>query len=222
MEIGGETMLSRVVSRLRRAATLDQVVVATTVEPADSAVVEECERLNVSVVRGSEEDVLDRFYQAASAFDAEVVVRITADCPMIDPAEVDRVVGAFREAHPDYASNVLVRTLPRGLDTEVLSIDTLKTAWTEAREPYQRAHVTPFIYQNPERFRLLPVSADANYGAYRWTVDTPEDLRFVCEVYARFDNRDDFGWRDVIALLEREPELAGINRTIEQKALTEG
>jgi spore coat polysaccharide biosynthesis protein SpsF len=222
MDIGGETMLSRVINRLSRSECLDRIVVATTEELADDAVVQECDRLNVAVARGSEDDVLDRFYRAATAFDAEVVVRITGDCPLIDPTEVERVVKSFLDSRPDYASNVLIRTLPRGLDTEVFTMEALATAWREAAQPYERAHVTPFIYHHPDRFRVVAAQSDASYGAYRWTVDTVDDLRFVRQVYARFGDRGDFGWRDVIALLEREPELADINRKIEQKSLTDG
>jgi spore coat polysaccharide biosynthesis protein SpsF len=222
MDIGGQTMLSRVVNRLRRAAGLDRLVVATTVEPADDAVVEACNRLNVALSRGSEEDVLDRFYRAATVFDAEIVVRITADCPLIDPAEVTRVVAAFNDQQPDYASNALVPTLPRGLDTEAIAISALATAWSQATAPYQRAHVTPFIYEHPDRFRLLSVPFPGSFGEHRWTVDTTEDLQFVREVYARFGNRDDFGWCEVIELLAREPKLSDINREIKQKSLMEG
>jgi spore coat polysaccharide biosynthesis protein SpsF len=221
-DMGGATMLARVVNRVRRAATLAEVVVATTVEPADDAVVAACEHLGAPVVRGSEADVLDRYYHAASRYGAEAIVRVTSDCPLIDPGVLDVVVDIFCRERPDYASNVIERTYPRGLDVEVLTFDALVRAWHEAAEPYQRAHVTPYLYQHPELFRLRSVTAEERAPEYRWTVDTEADLAFVREVYARLGNQDHFCWRDVLDLQTRDPELAELNRHIMQKELHEG
>jgi spore coat polysaccharide biosynthesis protein SpsF len=243
MDIGGMSMLGRVVRRVQRTRLVQQTIVAATRESADEPIVRECEHLGVEVVRGSEQDVLDRFYQAASFCGATSVVRITSDCPLIDPGVIDRVVRAFQRHGPDYASNVLRRTYPRGLDTEVISYSALERAWREAIEPYQRVHVTPYLYQHPERFRLLSVtrwtgaaappshasqpatrsrrlSADA--GQHRWTVDTQEDLSFVQEVYRRLGNDDSFRWTDVLDLLAQDPALAELNRSVRQKGLHEG
>ena len=221
-DIGGRTMLGRVVARARRASTLDEVVVATSTLPEDEAVAREAARLGAPVFRGSEQDVLDRYHEAAREFRADVVVRITSDCPLIEPEVVDRVGAEFARAAADYASNNMPQTYPRGLDVEVVTADALARAWREAREPYQRVHVTPYIYQHPELFRLLPVVAGRDYSGHRWTVDTPEDLAFVRAVYERLGDSDLVSWRDVLALLEREPELAGLNRHVRQKALEEG
>jgi spore coat polysaccharide biosynthesis protein SpsF len=221
-DIHGETMLARVVRRTQRAGNLDEVVVATTVEPGDEPIVAECARLKVYVFRGSEEDVLDRYYKAARAHRADVVVRITSDCPLIEPEVIDRVVGAFLDARPDYASNTMERTYPRGLDIEVMTMAALERAWVEASEPYQRIHVTPYFYQNPDIFRLLSVRHRAALGEYRWTVDTPEDLAFVRQVYGYLGNGGAFSWREVLDLLDRKPELMALNREIRQKALHEG
>ncbi len=221
-DIGGSTMLARVVRRTQRAVSLNDVVVATTVESADGAVVAECEKLAVPVFRGDEQDVLDRFYQAARAHRAEAVVRITSDCPLIEPQIIDKVVAAFLEARPDYASNTLKRTYPRGLDTEIMTLSALERAWRQATEPYQRVHVTPYFYQNPDQFELLSVADDQDHSRYRWTVDTPDDLAFVREVYRRLDNDDAIRWTQVLNLLVNEPQLAELNRAIEQKALHEG
>jgi spore coat polysaccharide biosynthesis protein SpsF len=221
LDVGGESMLARVVRRVRRAASLDDLVVATTAAPADAAVVDECRRLGVASFLGDEHDVLDRFYRAAQAHSAGAVVRITADCPLIDPGLIDRVVDDFRVWAPDYASNVLERTYPRGLDAEVISFPALERAWHEASEPYQRAHVTPYFYVHPDLFRLLSVTASpADYSAHRWTVDTADDLSFVREVVRRL--AEPFSWTDVLDLLAREPALADINRAVRQKALHEG
>lgn len=220
-DIGGLSMLARVVRRVGRASRLNLVTVATTSEPADAAIVEECDRLGVPVTRGSQDDVLDRYYQAAQIHQADVVVRITSDCPLIDPELIDALVGAFLADGPDYAGNFIERRYPRGLDAEVFSFAALERAWREANAEYERAHVTPYIYQHPEAFRLLSVPGTEDHSRHRWTVDTPEDLTFARAVYARFAD-DSFGWREVLALVEAEPELAAINAHVEQKELRQG
>jgi len=222
MDVGGETVLARVVRRLRRAALIEEIVVATTSSTADHLIVRECQRLSVRVFRGEENDLLDRYYHAAQGISAEGIVRITSDCPLIDPEITDNTIRSFQECRPDYASNALQRTYPRGLDTEVMTWDALARAWREARLSYQRVHVTPYIYENPDRFDILPVKGEADYSSHRWTLDTAEDLAFIRAVYDRVDNDDSFSWRDVLALLEREPELVELNRDVMQKALHEG
>jgi spore coat polysaccharide biosynthesis protein SpsF len=221
-DIGGETMLARVVRRTQRARLLDQIVVATTIEASDDAIMAECDRLGVPVFRGDEQDVLDRYYHAAEAYDAEAVVRITSDCPFIDPEMVDQVIRAFLDEKPDYAGNTLVRAYPRGVIPEIMAMSTLARAWREATESYQRVHVTPYIYQNPGSFHLLPLMGEVDLGDYRWTVDTPEDLEFARAVYACLGNNDSFGWLDVLELLTQKPELMKLNRHVKQKTLEEG
>jgi spore coat polysaccharide biosynthesis protein SpsF len=221
-DIGGDTMLARVVRRTLRASLLNQTVVATTAEPSDDAIVAECKRLEVPVFRGDEQDVLDRYYQAAREYEAEVVVRITSDCPFIDPEMVDQVMHAFLEEKPDYAGNTLVRAYPRGVIPEVMAMSALTQAWREASEAYQRVHVTPYIYQHPRRFRLLAVMGEADYGDHRWTVDTPEDLEFARAVYACLGNNDAFSWLDMLSVLAQKPELMELNRCVKQKPLEEG
>lgn len=214
-------MLARVVRRTQRAASLNQVIVVTTTQPADAAIVKECERLGVPSYRGSELDVLDRYYRAATHFDAGVVIRVTSDCPLIDPEIIDRVVTAFLATMPDYASTVIQRSYPHGLDTEVISIDALRRAWQCARQTWERVHVTPYFYGNPELFRLHSVVSDVDYSNNRWTVDTPADLEFVRAVYQRLGPGDTFTWRSVLDLLSAEPALAAINSEIRQKSLEE-
>jgi len=221
-DIGGETMLGRVVRRAQQAATLDQVVIATTAKASDEAIVAEAVRLGVPVFRGSEQDVLDRYYTTAAAVDAEVVVRITADCPFIDPQLTDQIIHAFMLAKVDYASNALDRTYPRGTVPEVMRVNALARAWKQAEEHYQRVHVTPYIYHNPDKFVLLSFKGEGSHSDYRWSVDTPEDLEFARSVYAALGNRDSFGWRDVLGVLNEQPKLIEINRHIKQKTLEEG
>jgi spore coat polysaccharide biosynthesis protein SpsF len=220
-DIHGQPMLWHVVERTRSAQALDEVVVATTIEPADDVIVTFCREHGVNSFRGSEQDVLDRYYQAADEYDAGAVVRITSDCPLIDPEVVDKTVRAFLLEQPDFASNCVDRTYPRGLDNEVMTFGALELAWREARQKYQRAHVTPYMYENPGQFRILSVTGDEDYSAYRWTVDTPEDLEFVRAIYARTGGRE-FLLSEILSLLEHEPELAEINRSVAQKALHEG
>ncbi len=218
-DLAGATVLERVVSRLRRCRLVSKVVVATSLEKADDLILNECQRIGTDGFRGSEQDVLDRYYRAAQQAEAEVVVRITSDCPLIDPEVSDKTIQKFLAERPDYASNALERTYPRGLDTEVMTFAALESAWNEARQTYQREHVTPFLYQHPERFKILSVKGDHDYSQHRWTLDTPEDLEFLRAVYARIVDRDDLSWRDVLNIVEREPELAEINRNVIQKAI---
>ncbi len=220
-DIQGHPMLWYVVQRTRAAQTLDDVIVATTSEPADDKIVALCSELGVTCFRGSEEDVLDRYYQAALREKADVVVRITSDCPLIDPEIIDKVIREFLATQCDYASNSLVRTYPRGLDTEVMTFQALERSWLRARKPYERTHVTAYIYDKSSDFRLLPVTGDHDYSHYRWTVDTPEDLELVRTIYGRMKGTEAF-LNDVIQLLQREPAIADINRAISQKALHEG
>lgn len=220
-DICGRTMLARVVRRAGRSRLVDEVAVATTTEPEDIAIVDECRSLGVRYFRGSEQDVLDRYYRAAREFSADTVVRITSDCPLIDPEIIDLVVKAYLNNEPDYASNTLVGTYPRGLDVEVFSMKALEKAREEASMDYQHTHVTPYLYQNPGIFRLLSITDDEDYSRYRWTVDTQEDLDLVRTIYGKIGRDDDFSWRDVLALMKREPALAEINCHIRQKSLEE-
>lgn len=218
-DLGGRSMLARVIRRTRRAQCLDDVVIATTSSKQDDPVVAEARRLGVPWYRGSEHDVLDRYFLAAEAVRADLVVRVTSDCPMIEPALIDRVVEAFLAERPNYASNFQERTYPRGLDNEVVSFNDLARAWCEAERPYQRVHVTPYFYENPDLFRLLAVKHSSDLSQHRWTVDTSDDLQFVRAVFERFGNNDGFTWQEVLQLLKTEPELSAINRHVRQKEL---
>jgi spore coat polysaccharide biosynthesis protein SpsF len=219
LDLVGEPMLARVVYRTRRAQTLDEVVVATTLQPADEAIMRLCAERGWPCFRGSEEDVLDRYYRAAVAHQADTIVRITSDCPLIEPEAVDRVVREFLERQPglDYACNVLPRrTFPRGLDTEVMRFDVLERAWREDTNPAWREHVTLYIQRNPDLFCIHGVINEVDYSHMRWTVDTPEDLAFVRRIYDHFGH-DFFSWREVLAVLEQRPEWLEINRYVQQK-----
>jgi len=221
-DVGGRTVLARVLGRLRRATLIEDVIVATSNLPSDDAIVDECESLSVPCFRGSEADVLDRYYRTAQEFQTEAIVRITADCPLIDPRLVDETVRVFQAHEADYASNVIPRTYPRGLDTEVFTIEALAWAWLEARHPHQREHVTPYFYEHPEIFKRASATAEADYSRYRWTLDTADDLELIRTIYSRFNSRDDFSWTDILALMEREPGLVALNSHVLQKAVVAG
>ena len=221
-DLGGETVLARVVKRTRRATLLDEGVVATSVLPADDVIVRECEALKVACFRGDEADVLDRYYRAARKFAADVVVRITADCPLIDAELIDATIRSRLDQNADYASNALVPTYPRGLDVEAFAADALARAWSAAKEEYQRIHVTPYLYQNPESFKVISVAGEVDHSKYRWTLDTTEDLELIRAVYKHFGNRDSIRWIEVLDLMEVQPELAALNSHVRQKTLREG
>ena len=223
LSIGPKTMLEWVVTRVRRSTSIDQVIVATTTESGDDAIVTECKRLGIACHRGSELDVLDRYYDAATAQEADVVVRITSDCPFIDPHEIDRIAREFRDASPDYASNCMAPGYLRGLDAEIMTMNGLARAWHEAPPGYHRVHVTPYIYRNPHLFRLLAVSpmSDRDFSSLRWTVDTREDLNMARALAAELSG-DTFGWQEALAAVERRPSLAQINGHIRQKQVEEG
>jgi spore coat polysaccharide biosynthesis protein SpsF len=221
MDIGGESALSRVVQRLRRAKLLQQIVVATSVSAADDAIVAECARLRVPCFRGSEDDVLDRYYRTAQAWPSDAVVRITADCPLIDPEVVDQTIEVFLENSADYASNSIPETYPLGISAEVFTSGALEQAWRETRRGYEREHVTAFFYEHPELFRISSISAPGDYSRYRLTLDTADDLQLIRAVYASFENQDSMTWQDVVGLLERRPELAVLNSHVVQKPLHE-
>ena len=172
-DIAGRPMLSYQIERLRRVKRAERIVVATTDQPADDAVERFCQKEKIACVRGSEHDVLARYHLAIERFPADVVVRITADCPLIDPAIVDEAIAAYE---PDYVSNMLETTYPYGMAVEVFSAQALREAHREAKDPAEREHVTPFIYRHPERYRLRSLTMAPNLSHHRWTVDTPEDL----------------------------------------------
>ena len=207
-DLVGRPMLSRVVDRVRRANAVDKVVVATSTSAGDKAIADVCEQEKITSFRGSEDDVLDRFYNAAKQNRADVIVRITADCPLIDPEVIDQVVERFRLGGCDYASNTLHYTYPDGLDTEVFSMAALERAWKEAKKPSEREHVTPYLRAGG--FRAVNVESDLPLDGkpQRWTVDHPSDLEFVRRVYCAFKGRTDFSYREIFELLKERPELA--------------
>jgi spore coat polysaccharide biosynthesis protein SpsF len=202
-DVAGAPMLGRQVERLRRSRRMDELVVATSDQASDDAVADYAARLDLTVVRGPLEDVLGRFGRALDAYpEAATVVRMTADCPLTDWRVLDAVIDHHAAAKADYASNTpQVRTYPHGLDVEVMTARALRTALFEATDPYDREHVTPFLYRNPQRFRLEFLSQTPSLAHLRWTVDHPEDLDFVRHVYgALYAANPDFAMAEIAAL----------------------
>jgi spore coat polysaccharide biosynthesis protein SpsF len=218
-DLHGRPLLERQVERLRRARSTDAIVIATTTEPRDDALVELAASIGVAVFRGDEHDVLARYAGAAAAHAAEVVVRVTADCPLIDPDVLDRCVRRLQgDDGLDYVSNTLRRTYPRGLDVEVLRRATLDAADREATDPADREHVTRFVWRQPERFRLANVADDVDHSDLRWTVDTPADLALVRAVYADLYPADPaFGYAEALRHALAHPHVHALNAHVAQK-----
>ena len=217
MDIGGKSMLERVVDRARTIDGVDSVVVATSTEPSDRRIEELADSIGIPCFRGSENDVLDRYYQTARIHDADAVVRITADCPLLDTKVSSLTVNRFIEKKPDYCSNVITRTFPRGLDTEVFSREVLDVCHREAVEVADREHVTRFIYRQPEKFELLSIEDSIDNSKHRWTVDTGEDLELVRRIYQSFEDGASWGLDDVLGLFRKNPDWIFINSDVEQK-----
>jgi spore coat polysaccharide biosynthesis protein SpsF len=215
MPLAGSPMVVRVLERAAAIAGVDVVVAAIPDTPDDDELEGIVEQAGYVVVRGDPEDVLSRYVVAANAVEAEVVVRVTSDCPLLSPTVSSQVVAAFDDC--DYASNTVQRTYPRGLDTEVVSSAVLRVADREARTAGEREHVTPFVWRRPERFRLRQVYDSVDRSAMRWTVDTADDLAFASSVYDELG--PDFEVDDVLAMLERQPDVGEINRHIAQKTV---
>ncbi|MCB1135294.1 MAG: glycosyltransferase family protein [Chlamydiia bacterium] len=216
----GRPLLSYLIERLRRVKRADSIVIATSTEEADLALVDFAVQHQIPVFRGSENDVLSRYYDAAVANEADVIVRVTADCPVIDPAVIDAAIEAY-QTHPacDYLSNTQQRSYPRGMDVEVFSLQALREAHEMAVRWPEREHVTPFIYSRPDRYRIAQLKQERNDSALRWTVDTPEDFRLIDIILSElYPEKSDFTLGDMLDLVRRQPELKTLNQHIEQKA----
>ncbi|MCK6529421.1 glycosyltransferase family protein [Myxococcota bacterium] len=218
-DVGGRPMLHRVMERVARARLPARCGIATTTHPRDDAVAAAARDLGVGLFRGSEDDVLARYLGAAGAFAAGAVVRVTADCPLVDPGILDRVVERLGVGDVDYASNTLERAWPRGLDVEAFTVEALERAAREAPPGPDREHVTLWMYRHPGAFRLAGIPADGDHAHHRWTVDTAEDLELVRRIYARLGPDGLFGWRGALALVESDPSLPAINAAVLQKGI---
>ncbi len=208
--VAGEPMILRQLQRVERARSLDGIVVATSTDPSDDELESIVRHAGYRVVRGALDDVLSRYIAAIDSSKAEVVVRITADCPLISPRVIDEVVRMFQGSDADYVSNTLEPTYPDGLDVEVVSADVLRAVCDVTRDPAEREHVTLGVYRYPDRFRVANASdpSGSDHSKLRWTVDTPDDLAFVRDVYSSlFPNNPEFEYEDVLALNQTDPKF---------------
>lgn len=213
--LAGRPVLEWVVERLSRATLLDDIVVATSDAPMDRVIADFCSARGWSVFQGNESDVLDRFYRAAEASRAGRVVRVTADCPLIDAGVVDQVIAASREGD-DYVSNIRdPRSFPRGLDVELFSLASLERSWREDNNPAWREHVDEYVLHHPELFRIRDVRHPVDFSFHRWTLDTQEDAVLLENILGFFKTAD-FHWQEVLSLLDHHPEWLEINSSVHQ------
>jgi spore coat polysaccharide biosynthesis protein SpsF len=213
-DISGMTLLEHVIQRAKAIPTVGEVVVATSDSPRDAAVSDLAQKAGAQTFAGSEDDVLDRFYRAATAYGATTIVRLTADCPLLDPQLSGAVLDRFRAETLDYVSNIHPPTFPDGLDTEVISFEALKRTWRDASNSTEREHVTSHIWENPDKFRIGAIVHSTDLSAMRWTVDEPEDLAFIraiSEHLAPYSDNCDYGFQRVLDILDLYPGLAEVN-----------
>jgi spore coat polysaccharide biosynthesis protein SpsF len=208
----GAPMILRQIERIKRAKLIDNIVVATSDERSDDELATVCQNSDIEVYRGNLDDVLDRFYHASMKYKPEQVVRLTADCPLTDPELIDKVITYHIDNNFDYTSNSLEPTYPDGLDVEVMCMRALNEAWNESVLPSEREHVTPFIHDNPSRYKVGHLKQEQDYSFFRWTVDESEDYEFVKRVYELLYLLDKkFSTENIFDLLAKNPELSSIN-----------
>ena len=214
-DIVGKPMLWHVINRVKKAKLIDEIIIATTIEDEDEIIAKWAKNNNLKCYRGSAEDVLDRYYQVAKKNKVDIIVRITSDDPLKDPEIIDKVIKFYLDnrINLDFVSNAIKPTYPEGLDVEVFSFNAFKRAWKEAKKKSEREHVTPYMRDHPDKFRLANIAKEGeNLSHLRWTVDYPEDLEFTREVYKRLYKEDKvFLMGDILDLLKKHPELSKIN-----------
>lgn len=215
--LAGKPVLQRVIERVMASGAFDEVVVATTDQRLDDVTAEGATTFGARVVRGDEDDVLSRYGLAARASGADAIMRITADCPLIDPGVLSEMTARFRVGDADLVSNCVHRSFPRGLDAELFSRKALDIMLAEATTPSQREHVTPFLYAHPDRFRIVSHGGGEDFSHYRLTLDTPEDLELLDRIFSATLDADAIRLPEVIALLRAHPDWPSINAHVEQK-----
>lgn len=215
-DLAGQPMLARVFNRASRANALNLVTIATSTSPQDDEIEAFCHAHEWPVFRGNETDVLDRYYQAAQHFQADIIVRITADCPLIEPDIINSLIEPICNQPLDYVNNRLPPiSFPRGMEMDVMTYETLTSVWKNDTNPKWREHVTPYIYNHPKQYRIHTVRNTQNHSHLRWTVDAPEDLIFAQKIYKHFQT-DTFVYQDILDLLDTHPDWLEINRTIKK------
>lgn len=213
MNLSKKPVLEHIIDRIKVCKTIDNIVVATSNHASDDKIEKFCNQKHVPIYRGSLDDVLDRFYQAANIYNADAVLRITGDCPVIDPEIIDTIVTSFKRDKVDLCG--LSGNFPDGLDCSVFSYRAIKKAWSEASLKSEREHVGPYIENNPSLFKILPIELFNNLGEYRWTLDEPEDYELIKNIYEElYDSNKLFLTNDILELLSKKPKLLSINAKI--------
>jgi len=218
LPVCGEPLLFRMIDRVSRSSLAGTIVVATTFMSDDDIIELLCIKRGINCFRGSMTDLLDRHYQLSLEYDADALVKIPSDCPLIDPSVIDQVIGYYLKNYPDFdfVSNLHPASYPDGNDVEIMSFDTLRTTWENAYRNFEREHTTPYIWQNPEKFRIGNVTWPAGHdfsSSHRWTIDYEEDYDFICEVYNKlFPGNREFGLYDILSLVGKHPEISDLNK----------
>jgi spore coat polysaccharide biosynthesis protein SpsF len=216
-ELQGYPMLIQQINRINQSQMHGTLIVVTSTNEEDKALLSCCKDYNIPCHTGSLNDVLDRFYQVATLYNPDHIVRLTGDCPLSDPEVIDHVINTHLSGNFDYTSNTVTPTYPDGLDVEVFRFSALERAWNEADSPYDREHVTPFIYRNNKEFHIGQAYNSTNLSKLRWTVDWPEDFTLIEKIYAHlFPIKPQFNLQDILDLLNKHPDLQKINKHYER------
>ncbi|MDO4422093.1 MAG: glycosyltransferase family protein [Eubacteriales bacterium] len=220
-DINGKPLLWHVVNRLKYSDLIDEIIVATTVNAKDDVIETWCKNENVKCFRGSEDDVLDRYYQASLAFPSDYVVRVTADDPFKEPGVIDQVIGKLINENLDLVTNNFPPSFPEGLDCEAFTFEILRTMALNATDPFEREHVTQYVYRNPDRFKIGNVSSDIPLSHLRWTIDNTEDYLMVKEIYNKRnkDSNDILLMNEILSILKENPDIANINSGVKRSAM---
>lgn len=215
MPIGEVPSIQFQIDRVLRSKYINRVVVATSTLDKDDAIANYCEKNGIPYFRGSENDVLSRFYECAKGFECDTIIRLTADCPLVDPELIDKVIDLYKCEQADYASNTVPfknSRFPDGTDCEVFSMQALETAYKEANKLPEREHVTFYIWQNEKKFKSVQLNNSENWSNYRFTVDYPEDRQAIIAIYEELRNRNQFGTcGEIVAILNEHPEIQKLN-----------
>ena len=214
-DLHGKKILEIIIERVSMSDYIDQIAVATSIESQDDLIEAWCDSKHLACFRGSEDDVLDRFYKTASYYNGELIVRITADDPLKDSKIIDRAIASFRDDKElDYCSNTIIPSYPEGLDIEVFTFSALQEAWTNAKLPSEREHVTPYIWKNNDHFKTKNFRYREDLSTWRWTLDTPKDLLFFEEIFLKYKNNMSVDFEEVINFLKDNDHLTKINEGI--------
>lgn len=214
LDLEDKTVLERVIERVKASKLITDVVVATTIRKEDLRIVKLCADIGTSVYCGSVDDVLDRYYQAARLFKADHIVRITSDCPLIDPVVIDAVIKLHFLDEADYTTNIIKETYPDGEDVEVFTFEALRKTWKNANLASEREHVTPYLRKNPA-FKIASLESKKDLSHKRWTLDNPEDYEFIKLIYENLYNKNQlFGMEEILKFIDKNPEVEKINKSI--------